>query len=429
MSETAIKIEHLTKIYKIFDKPTDRVKEALNPFGKRYSRDFYALNDLNLEIKKGETVGIIGKNGAGKSTLLKIITGVLTPTSGTLQVNGKIASLLELGAGFHPEMTGIENIYLNGTVMGYTKEEMDGRLQEIVDFADIGDFINQPVKMYSSGMFARLAFAVNAFVDPDILIVDEALSVGDIGFQSKCYRKFRELRENGVTILLVTHDLGAVLQFCNKAIFLVNGSKYGEGDAKTVVDLFKKFLADNAKGIATSKENVTDVENRSCNTKATAEVWKDQYTKNESMLEYGDKLLEFVDYKITNQENEMTTVLKNYEDVKISVKIRANKTVENPIVAFSIKDIKGTELVGSNTFIKDFDLGIMQEGQTYVVSFEQKLPLRIGKYTLSLGCTKYVTDDLHVFHRLYDVILLDIVSNVDTCGIVHVNPLIEVKKA
>ena len=183
MSEDwAIKIEHLSKVYKIFDKPTDRVKEALNPFRKRYSRDFYALNDVSLTIKKGETVGIIGKNGAGKSTILKIITGVLTPTSGSVQVNGRIASLLELGAGFNPEMTGIENIYLNGTIMGYSKEEMDDRVQDIIDFADIGEFINQPVKMYSSGMFARLAFAVNAFVEPDILIVDEALSVGDAAF-------------------------------------------------------------------------------------------------------------------------------------------------------------------------------------------------------------------------------------------------------
>ena len=247
MSDIAIKIEHLTKVYKIFDKPTDRVKEALNPFGKRYSKDFYALNDLNIEIKKGETVGIIGKNGAGKSTLLKIITGVLTPTSGNIQVNGRIASLLELGAGFNPEMTGIENIYMNGSIMGYSREDMDVRLQNIVDFADIGEFINQPVKMYSSGMFARLAFAVNAFVEPDILIVDEALSVGDIGFQAKCYRKFRELRETGVTILLVTHDLSAVLQFCDKAIFLVDGAKFDEGGPREIIDVFKKYLSNKFK--------------------------------------------------------------------------------------------------------------------------------------------------------------------------------------
>lgn len=209
MSEDcAIKINHLSKVYKIFDKSSDRVREALNPFGKRYSKDFYALNDVSLTIKKGETVGIIGKNGAGKSTLLKVITGVLTPTSGSIQVNGRIASLLELGAGFNPEMTGIENIYMNGTIMGYSKDEMDARLQNIIDFADIGDFINQPVKMYSSGMFARLAFAVNAFVEPDILIVDEALSVGDAFFQAKCIDKMKKMMEKGTTVLFVSHDWG-----------------------------------------------------------------------------------------------------------------------------------------------------------------------------------------------------------------------------
>lgn len=218
--DLAIKIEHLSKVYKIFDRPKDRVKEALNPFGKRYSRDFYALKDVSLTIKKGETVGIIGKNGAGKSTILKIITGVLTPTSGSVQVNGRVASLLELGAGFNPEMTGIENIYMNGTFMGYSKEEMDVRLQDIVDFADIGDFVHQPVKMYSSGMFARLAFAVNAFVEPDILIVDEALSVGDAAFQAKCISRMKQMMKGGTTILFVTHDMSTVKAFCHRCIYL-----------------------------------------------------------------------------------------------------------------------------------------------------------------------------------------------------------------
>ena len=230
MSEDwAIKIEHLSKVYKIFDKPTDRVKEALNPFHKRYSRDFYALNDVSLTIKKGETVGIIGKNGAGKSTILKIITGVLTPTSGSVQVNGRIASLLELGAGFNPEMTGIENIYLNGTIMGYSKEEMDDRIQDIIDFADIGEFIHQPVKMYSSGMFARLAFAVNAFVEPDILIVDEALSVGDAAFQAKCISRMKQMMCSGTTILFVTHDMYSVRAFCQRCIYLKKGSVHLDG--------------------------------------------------------------------------------------------------------------------------------------------------------------------------------------------------------
>ena len=225
MSNTAIKANHLTKIYKLYDKPIDRFKESLNPFKKKYHKDFYALSDICFEIKKGETIGIIGKNGAGKSTLLKIITGVLSPTSGHVHINGRIASLLELGAGFNPDYTGIENIYLQGTLMGYTREEMGAKINEILVFADIGDFIYQPVKMYSSGMFARLAFSVAINVDPDILIVDEALSVGDFAFQYKCFQKFKEFQTKQKTILFVTHSTQEVVRYCNRAMFIHNGIK------------------------------------------------------------------------------------------------------------------------------------------------------------------------------------------------------------
>ena len=425
MSEDwAIKIEHLSKVYKIFDKPTDRVKEAFNPFRKRYSRDFYALNDVSLTIKKGETVGIIGKNGAGKSTILKIITGVLTPTSGSVQVNGRIASLLELGAGFNPEMTGIENIYLNGTIMGYSKEEMEDRLQDIIDFADIGEFIHQPVKMYSSGMFARLAFAVNAFVEPDILIVDEALSVGDVGFQTKCYRKFAELRESGVTILLVTHDLTSILQFCDYAVFLANGKKFGEGSPKEIVDLYKQFLSNETDNQIRNNNHATETDDD--NSKTHLKLWKSNYKINESLLEYGDKVLEFMDFKITNRYGEIVSVIKNFEDVTITGKVIAHQDVDEPIFAFSIKDVKGNELAGFNTILKKYPVGKLKAGCIYDISFKQNIPLRAGKYTLSLGCTKYINDDLHVYHRLYDVLIMDIISNVNTAGLVHINSEISV---
>ncbi|MDD7656721.1 MAG: ABC transporter ATP-binding protein [Veillonellaceae bacterium] len=234
MSDIAIQISNLSKAYKIFDKPTDRIKESLNPFGKRYSKDFYALHNVSVSIYKGETIGVIGKNGAGKSTLLKMITGVLTPSSGNITINGRIASLLELGAGFNPEMTGIENIYFNGTIMGYTKKEIDAKLDDILDFADIGDFIHQPVKMYSSGMFARLAFAVNVNVKPDILIVDEALSVGDVFFQNKCFKRMADLQKQGVTVLFVSHDMGSIRQLCSKCLWLDNGTKRQYGPVEEV---------------------------------------------------------------------------------------------------------------------------------------------------------------------------------------------------
>lgn len=241
-NDIAIKVENLSKCYKIYEKPIDRLKESIHPLGKKYHREFYALKDVSFEIKKGDLIGIVGKNGSGKSTLLKMITGVVTPTSGNIKVNGRISALLELGAGFNPEFTGLENIYMNGTIMGYSRDEMNERLENIINFADIGDFINQPVRMYSSGMFARLAFALSINVDPDILIVDEALAVGDVRFQQKCYAKFEEFRKNGRTILFVSHSLDVIKMYCNKAILLNDGGLLQEGKPKDVVNFYLKIL-------------------------------------------------------------------------------------------------------------------------------------------------------------------------------------------
>ena len=238
MGNFAIESSNLTKIYYLYNDPKDRILETLK-IGKRvYHQEFVALNKVSFNVEKGEVVGIIGTNGAGKSTLLKIITGVLAPTDGQIKINGKVSALLELGAGFNQECSGLENIYLNGRMMGYSRKEMDARCQQIIDFADIGEFINQPVKMYSSGMFARLAFAVAINVAPDILIVDEALSVGDIFFQNKCFKKFDELRRKGVTILFVSHDIGSVRQMCSRAIWLEKGQVKAIGEAPNICDLY-----------------------------------------------------------------------------------------------------------------------------------------------------------------------------------------------
>ena len=224
----AIDVAEVTKVYRLYEKPIDRLKESMSISHKNYHRDFYALNQLSFRVRKGETVGIIGTNGSGKSTILKIITGVLTPTTGEVKVDGKISALLELGAGFNMDYTGIENIYMNGTMMGYTK---------------IGDFVYQPVKTYSSGMFVRLAFALAINVDPEILIVDEALSVGDVFFQSKCYRRMEEIRQKGTTILMVTHDMGSIIKYCDRVVLLNKGEFIAEGPAGRVVDMYKKILA------------------------------------------------------------------------------------------------------------------------------------------------------------------------------------------
>ena len=243
--ETVISIKNLTKEYKMYPRKKDRLIETIFPSIKRHST-FKALDDLNLEIKKGEILGILGKNGAGKSTLLKIVTGVVVPTSGEVKVNGKISSLLELGTAFNMELTGIENIYQHGQVMGLTNEEIEATKQDVIDFADIGDHLYQPVKTYSSGMFARLAFACAINVDPEILIVDEVLSVGDMAFQLKCFKKFQQFKERGKTILFVTHSIGDVLKNCTRTIILENGKKTFDGDVKDGVELYKKIITGNA---------------------------------------------------------------------------------------------------------------------------------------------------------------------------------------
>ena len=229
------------------------------------------MNNLSFEVKKGETVGIIGTNGSGKSTILKIITGVLTPTTGEVEVNGVISALLELGAGFNMDYTGIENIYMNGTMMGFSKKEMDAKLQEILDFADIGDFVYQPVKTYSSGMFVRLAFALAINVEPEILIVDEALSVGDVFFQSKCYRRMEEIRQKGTTILMVTHDMGSIIKYCDKVVLLNKGNFVAEGAPGHMVDLYKKILAGQMEGLEAAKDVDSDFSGETCEKKRQKE--------------------------------------------------------------------------------------------------------------------------------------------------------------
>lgn len=422
--ENVIEVSHLNKVYKIFARPVDRIKESLLPFHRRYSRDFYALRDLSFSVRRGETLGIVGENGAGKSTLLKIITGVLTPTSGEVRVQGRIASLLELGAGFNPEMTGMENVYMNGDIMGIPHEVMAQRVPDIVAFADIGDFIHQPVKVYSSGMFARLAFAVNAFIEPDILIVDEALSVGDIGFQSKCYRKFREMQKKGITILLVTHDTNAVLNYCSQAVFMEGGRVVTEGSPKEVVDAYKRRLAqkEQKRRASSGRAGVEQAHEEY----ASEMLWKEKLQLNKNFLEYGDKDFEIIDFGVFNREGEISSLVNNSQMTTLKMKVKVHRRVEQPIFAFNIKDIQGVEVLGTNTLLMGTEIGELLPGQTVVVSFQAPISIHSGKYQLSFGCTEYVSSGLQVHHRLYDVAFLDVVADRETCGIADVQPAIEV---
>lgn len=416
MDDVAIKIDKVSKLYRLYNRPIDRLKESLKIGNKIYHKDFNALHEVSFDVRKGEMLGIIGKNGAGKSTLLKIITGVLSPSSGSITINGKISALLELGAGFNPEYTGIENIYLNGTMIGFTREEMDEKIDEIVSFADIGEFIEQPVKTYSSGMFARLAFAVSINVEPDILIVDEALSVGDVFFQAKCYKKLEQLKERGITILFVTHDMGSIIKYCNRAILLNDGQKVAEGIPKDMVDIYKKILVgqyneESEKESENSIDNISD-----SGSDINVHQWKEYMLINPDFQEYGDHRAEIVDFGIADHEGVITNTVYKLNEFQIKMKIKFDAKIENPIFAFSIKDIKGNELTGTNTVIERIDTGIIEKDEVIEITFIQKMNLQGGQYLLLLGCTGYEGDSLVVYHRLYDLCLINVISDKTTVG-------------
>ena len=316
---SAISVKDVTKIYRLYEKPIDRLKEAMSITHKNYHRDFYALNGISFDVNKGETVGIIGTNGSGKSTILKIITGVLTPTTGEVEVDGVISALLELGAGFNMDYTGIENIFMNGTMMGFSRKEMEAKLQDILEFADIGDFVYQPVKTYSSGMFVRLAFALAINVEPEILIVDEALSVGDVFFQAKCYRRMEEIRKNGTTILMVTHDMGAIIKYCDRVVVLNKGAFIAQGEPGKMVDLYKKILANQMDQledelVELNSEEMSDFSGDSAagqkrKAEAHSGLMKEKLTINPAKTEYGDGRAEIVDFGLFDERGNLTNLL------------------------------------------------------------------------------------------------------------------------
>lgn len=428
MGEYAIDVQHVTKLYKLYDKPSDRFKESLGLSKEKKYREHYALHDLNFTVKKGECVGIIGTNGAGKSTILKIITGVLNPTEGNVEIDGRISALLELGAGFNMEYTGMENIYLNGTMIGFSREEIDKKMDSILSFADIGDFINQPVKTYSSGMFVRLAFAVAINIDPEILIVDEALSVGDVFFQAKCYKKFEDFKKQGKTILFVSHDLGSISKYCDKVVLLDKGRKIAEGIPKEMVDMYKKALVGQ---LDLDAEQNNQEQNTKNDAFASEKIlmqsegkWAEKLPQNPNKLEYGDKKAEIVDYVILDNKNNISNSIEKGSSFSIRFRVRFNEPIEEPIFAFTIKDLKGTEITGTNTMYEkvNFDASDFME-----VEFTQNMDLQGGEYLLSLGCTGYEKGEFVVYHRLYDVCNITVISDKNTVGYYDMNSKIKVK--
>ena len=430
--KNAIEVVDVTKIYKLYDKPSDRVKEALHLTRKKKHTEHYALSDVNINIKKGETVGIIGTNGSGKSTILKIITGVLNPTKGRVDVDGRISALLELGAGFNMEYTGIENIFLNGTMMGFSESEIKEKLDDILDFADIGDFVYQPVKTYSSGMFVRLAFAVAINIEPEILIVDEALSVGDVFFQAKCYHKFDEFKEQGKTILFVSHDLSSIAKYCDRVVLLNKGTKLGEGTPKEMIDIYKQVLVGQYEpNFEAHDALLDDADVNAAASKASSDKKTDSEAypeaKSVEALEYGSKKVVITDYYVTDERGKKSNAIIKGTEFTIHLDVKFVENVEAPIFAFTFKNVKGTEITGTNTMFEKAFLEPGKKGEKKHITFRQNMNLQGGEYLLSFGATGYEGDSFTVYHRLYDILNITVISDKNTVGYYDMNSIVTVK--
>ena len=406
-TESVIQIQNVSKVYKLYETPIDRLKEALHPGGKKYHRDFFALHDISFDVKKGETVGIIGKNGSGKSTLLKIITGVLTPSMGKISVSGRISALLELGAGFNPEYTGLENVYLQGTMMGCSHEDMCERVPEILKFADIGEFINQPVKVYSSGMFIRLAFSVAINVDPDILIVDEALAVGDMSFQAKCMTAFKRMQQKGVTVLFVSHDTASVKSLCSRAVWLEAGVIKRVGNAGEIAEDYMRTMREemNAAGETQNAGNENTVLGKDGNNKLETRVYSekpqnivakfkysDEFTQHVEQFRYGSGGVRVTFFEMLDENgssvyeadfDQMVTLkiyLESYSDVQISVN-------------YYILDDKKNYILGAGLRLVNGKLLSVGKSKRYIVTYKTKLPLQDGVYSIQLQITSPLVID------------------------------------
>lgn len=430
MEENVIEIKDLVKKYKMYGKKKDRLVEIMFPKVQRHT-DFTAMNHLNLNVKKGEVVGILGKNGAGKSTLLKMITGVVVPTFGTIKVNGKISSLLELGTAFNMDLTGEENIYQHGQVMGLTREEIENSKQKIIDFADIGDHLYQPVKTYSSGMFARLAFSCAINVNPEILIVDEVLSVGDMAFQLKCFKKFEEFKSQGKTILFVTHNVSDILKNCTRTIILSKGTKIFDGDVKEGVELYKKIITGNMPktGATEEKKEKEDKQEKKNNKQKDTSTWKSHFNENPNLIEYGNLDAEVIDYGIFDENDNYLSAIDNDKIIKLKSKVRFNKDVDNPIFTMTIKNFNGIEIVGTNTMLEKIYPGKFKKGDIVTTEFIQKLPIAPNKYTLSFSCTHIKANgELEVLNRKYEALLIEILSSKDCVGLLRIDPKINIIK-
>lgn len=429
MDNVVIRATGLKKLYKLYERPIDRLKESLSIVNKKYHKEYYALDNVNFEVRKGETVGIIGTNGAGKSTLLKIITGLLEVSEGEIEVKGKVSALLELGAGFNPEYTGIENIYLNGTMMGYTEKEMEGKIEQILKFADIGDFVYQPVKNYSSGMFARLAFAVAINVEPDILIVDEALSVGDVFFQSKCFAKFEQLRENGTTILFVSHDLGSIRQMCSRVLWLEKGQQKLFGETQEVCKQYinQQFIKENSLKEAKKYNTVVQqIDSRSA--EAELKVYPALNANDNSIFSEEVEIIScFITDKAKNRVNSLE-VLEEYT-IHVVGKIKV-EYINDLIFGIILENSKGINLLALNSYINNNEKVMDgRKGDILEVDFKLTLPKIIkGEYLISPAIAKGTQKDNIMLTWLHGAVSINILNSGYNLSLLELDATTQLKR-
>lgn len=425
--EISISVRNVGKVYNLYDKPIDRLKETMLFSKKTYHREYNALKNVSFSVNKGETFGIIGTNGAGKSTLLKLITGVAKPTMGEITVNGKISALLELGAGFNTEYTGLQNIYLNGSMMGYKKQEMEQRVQQIKEFADIGDFINQPVKTYSSGMFARLAFAVAINVEPSILIVDEALSVGDVFFQNKCYKKFEELRSKGTTVIFVSHDMASVKQMCTRVLWLEKGQPKMIGDSVEVCNAYtNNMLQKGGTGKISEEVNDTNFEYKKGTFKQ--EFYPPISFTNESIL--NDKV-QILSVYCQDENGEFIQEANIKTKVNVSVIFKSEVDIENCIVGFVLETVKGIWLINCNSAIcgKRSSFSV-KAGETVKAVFEFIMPAFLqGEYVLGAAVSDGTIENFKVLTWLYNVLCLQVINHGNNSAMIDIDSNIKLYSA
>lgn len=431
----AISVRNVSKMYPLYAKPGDRLKQSLwyalpsflRKRPRQFYREFWALRDISFEVKKGETLGIIGQNGSGKSTLLQVIAGTLAPTHGEVTVNGRVAALLELGSGFNPEFTGRENVFMNGAILGIPQEEMQSRFAAIARFAQIGQFMDQPVKNYSSGMYVRLAFAVAVCVDPDILIIDEALSVGDAIYQSRSYRRMEEMRNSGKTIILVTHDFYTVQSFCDRALLLDSGQILKAGEAKPVVNRYVQLIAAREKEyvewLAYQSEGKLDAA-ESLQGEAIQINTPEQKTIQEE-FRFGTHQAEIIDYYLLNEAGEKTVVWDRGEIGTVVVVAKFYKSVKRPVIAFVVNTPTGINVFGTNSWYAGYEPSPQQAGATLKTEFRQKVHLNPGNYILSCGINEREEDNtLTPLDRRLDALGFRVIGPKNWSGIVHMDTTI-----